>query len=464
MRLISLLIAFSVLSGCMIGADYQRPKIDLPTTLRVSFESSSEMANQVWWKNFKDSDLDTLVDSALKNNLDLTIATQTVEEFYARYRIERSDILPTIDANASYSRQKQSESIGFDPFSVPYNRFSTALNLAWELDIWGRLRRGNEAARADILAQEASRRGVLITVVTSVASTYFELLNAKQQLLITRSTLDSRESTLKLIQERFKVGVITELDVRQVESEVLTARAGIPAIEMKIAKLENLLSLLLGKFPEAYHYSRTPCDFISELKVPAFLPADILLSRPDIIQAEENLRAANARVGVARAAYFPKLSITGAFGFLSSEASDWIKSPSQTWNYAPGIELPIFNYGNISSQVDAAKARYEQALAMYKHSILNGFREVNDALISFSKEKEQNVHLREQVSVLKRYHELANARYKEGQTSYLEALDAERRYFSAQLQSLDSDTRLLLQYIELFKAFGGGWTTINPTS
>ena len=467
-RIFKTLVIILSLSGCMIGADYERPEQPTPDSFRVTFEQAKKLADSQWWVRFEDKGLNDLITAALQNNNDLLIASSVVDEFYARYGVSRSELFPQIGLGAGYSREKGSENIipfqGSQPtdFSEERNFYSTALSLVWELDIWGRIRRSNEAARAEILAQEANKKAVYITVASSVANSYVSLLTLDRQLVITHETLKSREATLKIINDRFVAGVIPELDLKQVQSEVLTAKAAIPVIEQAIQQQENLLSLLLGQLPSRIERTCALSSFTSKLEVPAFLPSELLANRPDIMAAEERLKAAHARVSVARSYYFPSLSLTGQFGYSSIEFSNWIENPSQAWNFGPAVDLPIFTAGRISSEVEISKAQREAALQGYKKSILSAFREANDALIGFQKEREKYGFLKEQVEVLRRYLELATVRYDQGQTSYLEVLDAERRFFQSQLELTQAEKNVVLQYIEIYRSFGGGWGEPAP--
>lgn len=448
-----------VLSGCMVGPDYQRPELALPSSWRIELSEAKDLSQTKWWEQFKDHDLVQLIDKALKQNLDLLRATFAVEEFYARYGISRSEIFPEINGSASFRREKQSGALGFPGFDTPRDIYSTTLSLVWELDIWGRIRRANQAARADLLSQEAARRGVILTLVTSVASSYVNLRQLDRQLEITNNTLKAREGVLKIIEERFKAGVVPELDVKQSESEVLTAKAAIPVILSAIARTENQLSLLVGENPGNISRTRKLDELVNTLEIPKGLPSDLLEKRPDIVQAEATLSAATSRIGVAKGEYFPRFSLTGDFGFVSTEFSDWLERSSQTWGFGPQLSLPIFTAGRIGDQVDAAEASFQQALFQYKRSLLNGLREVNDALVVNKNNEEKLKHLSKQVEVLGRYLDLAKQRYDEGQTSYLEVLDAERRFFQSQLEEADAQNDRIQSVIELFRALGGGWVS-----
>lgn len=330
------------------------------------------------------------------------------------------------------------------------------LNASWEIDLWGRVRRATEAARADLLSTEEARRTVILTLVTSVAGTYIDLRDLDKQLEIAKQTAKSREESYDLFRKRFEGGVISELELNQVNSEYEQALSTIPQFEKNIAQVENFLSILLGRNPGQIPRGKT-IDQLVLPSVPAGLPSDILMSRPDIRQAEQSLIAANANIGVAKALYFPAISLTGFFGWASEDLSDLFEGPSKTWSWAVPAALPIFTGGAISGQVKAAEAIQQQTLLSYQQSIQTAFREVEDALIDQKKSREQISAQGRQVDALRNYARIARLRYDNGYTSYIEVLDAERSLFNADLSYTQTQGVLFLSLVNLYKSMGGGW-------
>ena len=458
-RVIGICLCVGIVSACSVGRDYQKPNIALPTAYRNSLpdQNLTPKVSEFWWQQFSDPTLSTLIDLALKNNKDLVIATANIEEFYALYGVARSAYFPTLDLGGKVAKQQ-------DPFTVfssgnTQTIYTGTLNLAWELDVWGRIRRSTEAARADLLSQEANRRAVVLTLVSSVARAYVELRELDRRLEISKRTLKTRQESLKLAQVRFKGGATSELDLRQAESEVAATKVFIPGIERQIAQKENQLSVLLGRNPGEIPRGRTVDELSLHTAIPGDLPSALLQNRPDIVKAEQNLISANARIGVAKAAYFPRFSLTGLFGYASTDLGDFIQRSSRRWNFGPDFVAPIFNAGKIDSDVEAARARERAALASYERSILVAMGEVEDSLIGLQKRGEVKKETEKQVSVLKRYLDLAQLRYNGGQSSYLEVLDAQRNLFSADLKLAEVQSYQALSVIELYRAMGGSWVT-----
>ncbi len=443
----------------MVGPDYQRPEVTLPPQWRLTPQQAGQLANIQWWDQFQDPQLSKLTQTALQGNLDLIRATAVVQEYYGRYGVSRSALFPQLGADASYNRYQMSELTSPPGTGHAFNDLSAALGLAWELDFWGRIRRGNEATWADILSQEANRRAVVLSLVSAVASAYLDLRTFDAQLEVSKETWQTRRKALTLMQDRFKAGVISQLDVRQAESEVLTAEAAIPALEQAIATTENALSVLLGQNPGPISRGKTLAELNQAHTIPADLPSQLIEQRPDVVSAEQGLIAANARIGVARAGYFPSISLTGSYGYAGTQLNDWFKNPGQAWAFGPEISLPIFTAGRIAGQVEVAESQKAQALAAYKQSILNAMREVNDALVSFQKTGERESLIGRQVQVLGDYLALSQARYDEGQTSYLEVLDAERRLFEVKLNYINLQNQRSQQFVKVFSSLGGGWVT-----
>jgi multidrug efflux system outer membrane protein len=452
-KLAVLFIALATVSGCTVGPDYVRPEVDTPDDWRFSIEDASGTVNALWWEQFEDPALDALILDALENNKDVRIAAARVEEFAARVDITRAGFYPQIGYDGAAGRDKTSPGGGSSRINDSY---LAALNVGWELDVWGRIRRATEAARAQLLAEEEIRRSVILTLVSSVASSYINLRSLDYQLEIARRTLESRGKTVELFEIQFEGGVVSELEVAQVRSEYEQAAVRIPSLERQIALQENALSILLGHNPGTIPRGKTINDF-SLPQVPAGIPSELLARRPDIQRAEQDLIAANAQIGVARSQYFPTISLSGLFGYASDELSDLLQSSSEIWGIGADALGPVFTGGRISSQVRASEAVQRQLLVGYAQTVQTAFGEVDDALISSVKRQEELMAQGRQVAALQDYARYAQIRYDEGQVSYIEVLDSERRLFDAELLLAQSMNDMYASYVALYKAMGGGW-------
>jgi len=462
MRKVIVFLFFALfVSGCMMGPNYQRPDVDTPQTWRFEDKEAKDVANTAWWKQFNDPVLNELITISLQENKDVKIAAAVIEEFMGRYGVVRAPLYPQIGAGAIAGRDRATEE-GPAPMSSavenPANNYQVFLNVSWEIDLWGKLRRATEAARADLLSTEEARRTIILSLVTSVAGAYINLRDLDKQLEIAKQTAKAREDSYKLFKLRFEGGVISELELSQVKSEYEAALAAIPLLEKTIIQQENTLSVLLGRNPGAIQRGKTVDDLVLPC-IPAGLPSDLLVNRPDIRQAEQNLISANAQIGVARAQYFPTISLTGLFGWASTDLSDLFSGPAKTWSWAVPVAAPIFTGGAISGQVKAAEAIQHQTLVRYQQVIQNAFRETEDSLVDQRKTKEQLQTLKQQVGSLTDYAQIARLRYDNGYTSYIEVLDAERSLFNAQLTYAQTQGVLFQAMINLYKAIGGGWIT-----
>ena len=456
---IACLIA-TLLSGCMIGPDYFRPSIDAPKTWRVSEADAKNTVNTNWWRQINDPILNTLIEEAVRANKDLLIATARIDEYAGRLGISRADLFP--QAGVGYGAFRQKNTLPGASYKDTYNSYEMTLNASWEIDLWGKIRRQNEAARAQLLASEDTRRGVLLSLTASVAGAYVLLRDLDRQLEIANQTADTRAASYKLFLDRYEGGVISILELSQNKSQYDEALATIPSIEKAIAQQENALSILLGRNPGPIERGNN-IDTLTPPVIPEGLPSSLLEQRPDIRSAEQQLIAANALIGAARAAYYPSISLTGVFGVASGNLSNLFSSSSKIWQYGGAIDMPIFTAGRIGSQVDVAEAQQQQALFNYQKSIQNAFREVNDALVDQNRTRVQLEAQRQQVESLQQYAATARLRYDNGYTSYLEVLDAERSFFQAQLQFTQTQQKLLQAIIDLYKAMGGGWPE-NPVT
>jgi multidrug efflux system outer membrane protein len=457
-KLVVLIIALTTITGCTVGPDYVRPELDTPEDWRFRIEDASGTVNTQWWEQFNDPVLDALINQALLNNKDVRIAAARVEEFAARVDITRAGFYPQIGYDGSASRGSISRDAASKlPGTSRINdSYMAALNVGWELDVWGRIRRATEAARAQLLATEEGRRTVILTLVSSVASSYISLRSLDQQLQIAIRTLDTRGKSVELFQIQFEGGVVSALEVAQIRSEYEQAAVRIPALERQIALQENALSILLGSNPGDIQRGRTIDEFVLP-QVPVGLPSELLARRPDIRLAEQNLIAANAQIGVARSQYFPTISLSGLFGYASTELSDLLQGSSKIWDIGAGALGPIFTGGSISGQVRATEAVQRQALVGYARSVQIAFREVDDALISSVKFREEQMAQGRRVDALQDYAHYAQIRYDEGQVSFIEVLDSERRLFDAELLLVQSKNDVYASLVGLYKAMGGGW-------
>ncbi|MBS1125951.1 MAG: type secretion outer membrane protein [Nitrospirae bacterium] len=458
-RSIVIVMTILLLGGCAIGPDYRKPETASPPAWLVDMQQAKDTANTAWWEQFNDPTLNELITTALKENYDLRIATARVEEYYGRYGATRADLFPQIGYDASGSRTQLT---GKGPITLTpgtssiYNSYQAEFNASWEIDLWGKIRRATEAARADLMAVEDFRSGVILSLVTSVATAYVDLRSLDQQLEIAKQTAKSREESVKLFDIRFKGGNISEMELSQVKSEYYVALAAIPDLEKRVRQQENFINLLLGRNPGPIARGKA----INEIElptVPAGLPSDLLARRPDIRQAEQQLIAANARIGVAKAQYFPSISLTGFFGSASTELSDLFTGPAKSWSYAGMLAGPIFTAGKIKGTVKAAQAVQQEALFGYEQAIRNSFREFEDALIDQDRTRVQLDAQAQQVEALAVYARLSRLRYENGYTSYIEVLDAERSLFNSQLSYAQTQDVLLRALVNVYKAMGGGW-------
>jgi multidrug efflux system outer membrane protein len=447
-----------VLSGCTVGPDYVRPQADIPDAWRVDYAQAADTANVRWWELFGDPVLDQLVDTALRENKDVRIAAARVEEFAARVDIFRAGYFPQIGYSGQATRNRASREVfgGVGTGDRDYNNYSAAASLGWELDVWGRIRRATEAARADLLAQEENRRAVILSLVSAVANAYVSLRQLDRQLEIARNTLATRAEGLHLFELKLKGGVVSELEVAQVRTEYEQAAAAIPPLERRIAVTENALSILLGSNPGSIPRGRS-IDALVLPPVPEGVPSTLLTRRPDVRAAEQNLIAANARIGVARAQYFPIISLTGLFGYASESLSDLLQSSANVWSIGGSAVGPIFTGGRISAEVRASEAVQRQTLVGYLQTVQGAFRDVDDALVGVQKSREQLVVEGRRVAALTDYARLARRRYDAGYTSYIDVLDAQRSLFDAELQYVGIQGDVYGSLVNTYQAMGGGW-------
>ena len=467
MRKLSILGFAFLLAACAgLKPDYTKPAVDLPAGWRDAPADGVQARDARWWKVYGDPVLDRLVDEALAHNANVMLAIARVDEARAALSATSADQRPQVSASANRSRTRVSRRgptpppQGVDP---QFNDTRVAVGVSYEIDLWGRLRNATQAARAELLASEAARETVLITLTSDVAQGYFALRAFDGQLEATRRSLAARSEALGMQKKRFDVGDISEFDYRQLQADVAAERALLPALELQRAQQENALAVLLGKSPRAIYEGALeagsdPEDRTLAIVVPAGLPSDLLLRRPDLIQAEQTLIAANARVAVARAAYFPTLSLTGTLGSESVALSDLFTGPAGMWQAALAAGQPIYAGGRIDAQVQAAGARERQALAQYQLAIQNAFRDVRDALVAQAKARERLEAESERVTALRTTLRFARLRYQNGMTGQLEVLDAERNLLAAEQNRIDALRSQRAAIADLFKALGGVWS------
>jgi outer membrane protein, multidrug efflux system len=456
---LTLILLALVISGCTLGPDYRRPPVDTPQTWRFAEEQAADLVDTSWWEQFHDPILNRLIASALTNNKDLKIATARLEEYRARYGLARAALFPQVGAAASAGRQRSTE-IGPVPLPAtvdnPVNLYQGSIFASWEIDLWGRLRRGTEAANADLLSTGEARRAVILSLVTSVASAYVNLRNLDRQLEISNETAMARAESFRIFSLRYKEGFVSELELSQAKSLYEGAQATVRVYMKAIALQENALSVILGLNPGAVERGK-PLEQLSLPIVPAGLPSDLLTRRPDIRQAEQNLISANAQIGIARAQYFPSISLTGMFGWESTSLSQLFTGPARTWSWAVPLTQPIFTGGSTAAQVKVTEAFRDEAVLQYQKVIQNAFRDVEDSLADQQQTREQLDAQARQVESLRTYARVARLRYDNGYTSYIEVLDAERSLFDAELAYSQSQGGLFQALINLYKAMAGGW-------
>jgi outer membrane protein, multidrug efflux system len=461
------LVLTGLLSSCTVGPKYMRPTINVPANFRapepLPTPQAASVADLKWFEVFKDESLQQLVRTALEQNYDLRDAVARVEQARANLGITRSNQFPQVDASGALEVTRLSRDGQFPlpaSFVTSQNRNwgEASLNLlSFEIDLWGRLRRATEAARANLLNAEENRKTVVTTLVSDVASNYFNLLQLDYQLEISRNTLETRRESLQLVQDRQGGGVATLLDLRQAEQLVSSAAQTIPTLQQQVEQTENQISLLLGKHPEGVVRGRKFIDQEMPPEVPAGLPSTLLDRRPDIRAAEQALIAANANIGVAKAAYFPQLSLSGLLGGQSSQLSSLFSGPHSAWSFVPQVTQPIFTAGRLKSNVKLAEAERNSALIQYEKTIQTAFTDVSNALIAHQRTRESRAEQENLVAALEDRKRLAYIRYRGGVDTELNALDADRDLFQAQLTLAQIRYSELLSVVQLYKALGGRW-------
>jgi multidrug efflux system outer membrane protein len=448
------------------GPDYVKPAVEVPPAYRFSAgvpASASIVAEDPWWSGFEDKNLERLVQEALDNNRDMRIAAARVDEFAAILAGTRSQGRPQIGYGVSGSRDRASEEI-IPPFIDPLSTtIASLLSASWEIDLWGRIRRETEAARANLLASEEAQRGVTLTLISSVIISYVTLLDLDEQLRVAEATVAGRQKSVDLFETRLEGRWISEFEMSQVLAEYESVASQIPPIRQAIAVQEHALSVLLGRFPGPIERSQK-LEALGSPVVPANLPSDLLLRRPDILQAEQQLIASNALIGAARALFFPRITLTGLLGFASASLGNLFTGPARTWSFTGDVAGPIYTGGGITAAVDQAEARRDQSFANYELVIQNAFRDVEDSLADIRHSAELRDTAERRVAVLRHGLVLANERYENGYSDYLEVLDTERNLFSAELQLASARGDYQRATVNLYRALGGDWNAVPPTA
>ncbi len=449
-----------LISGCTVGPNYHRPAVQTPTAYRTVGDTpqaqaqAASFADLPWWQVFQDPQLQELIRAALKQNYDLLIATERINEARSQVRVTRSSLFPQVGANPSFAGGKDSST------QSTYNFGLLTADAAWQLDFFGKIRRATEAARAQLLATQDARQTVVLTLVSDVASDYFNLLALDLQLQITYQTIKAQEASVNLTKLRVQHGVANKLEVLQAQQTLDTANTTVPELERAIAQEENAISILLGNYPQTIARGKQLVDQPIPPEVPAGLASSLLERRPDIRQSEQILIASNAEIGVAKAQFFPQFALTGsgggAFG-RSSLFSGLMSSQAGIYGYGAQVTQPIFTGGALTGNLQIAKSQNQQALLAYRETIQRAFGEVSDALIGYQKLHEVRLRQEDTVADLTESVRLSNMRYKGGTTTYLEVLDGQRALFSAQLTLAQARGNEYQSLVQLYRSLGGGW-------
>ena len=466
--IVAALIGAALLSACAVGPDYKRPDLDLPKSLSAQSSSAKTSAVAVqwlsWWKSFNDPVLNQLLDEALVKNQDLQIAIARIDDAKATAGIALSNRFPTVDANLVATRSRTSENSGKLPAgAVPFAKdFQFGLSAAYEVDLFGKLSRADEAAKARLLSQQASRGVVQTSLIANVAQTYFSLRAFDAQLSLAEASLKTRRENVRLQQKRFTAGSIGEADLRLAEAELAASEIAQTQAKLSLSNVESALAVLLGRSSKAILQTEiargSNIDTLyQQVNMPSELPSDLLARRPDLIAAEQNLIATNADVGQAKSAYFPSLKLTTGLGRESRDLSDLFSPSSLLWNVGSSLVQPIFRAGAVGSLVDGAEARKRIALGQYVQSVQGAFKDVHDALATSEANQQIEAASQRRVSALKDALRLSELRYQNGYSSYLEVLNAQRDLMAAETAIIDAKRAHLSAIVNVYKAVGGGW-------
>jgi multidrug efflux system outer membrane protein len=441
--------AIALSGGCMMGPNYERPAVTAPAAFAHETAAAAATADTTWWNQFKDPVLDQLVLEGLAHNSDIAIAATNVDNLSAVLLQTRSQLFPQPGYGVSGQGQHG---------AMPTTVYNATLSASWELDLWGRIRRQSESAFANVLASDEARRGVVLSLVATIADSYLQLCGLDAQLVVAKRTLGTYKDSVTLFTLQYQYGQVSQMNVAQAQSQYETAAAQIPVIETQIGQLENALAVLVGRDPGPITRGKSVDELILP-PVPQGVPSELLERRPDLLQAEQQLISANAQIGAAKALYFPKISLTGVLGTASTDLTDLFKGSARVWTYAGSLAGPIFTFGAISGQVAQAEAAQNSALLSYQLAIRNAFSDVDNALIANQQLQVQLAAQVRLVAALKQYTDLANLQFVGGYTSYTTVLQAEQSLFPAELSLAGLRAQLLTSSVNTYKAMGGGWVT-----
>lgn len=452
------------LSSCMVGPDYRSPCIEFPESFNYMPRETYGNVNREWWDQFKDTVLSSLIDEALANNKDVMIAAANIDNAVGVLIQIRAPLLPQFGYEASYTRFRTSETLATTsplPMGIPnpQTTWQAILTGSWELDVWGRIRRQIESARAIVFASFQARQQVILSLVASVANSYIQLRSLDEQLVISEKTMESYKEAVIYFEKQLKYGQTSQLTVASAQTQYELAASKVPQLKQQIIQTENAISILLGSNPKPIPRGKTIYQ-LQAIDIPPGLPSDLLTQRPDIMEAEERLIAANALIGAAEALYFPAITLTGFYGNASQHLSNLFSGPSNTWNFVGSITGPIFTAGAIYGQVFQAQAQQQAALIAYKETIQNAFADVDDALIARTMLIDQVASLERLVKAAGEYERLATLQYKGGYSPYFVVIQAQQQYFPAQLAWVQGKANLLSSYVDIYQSLGGGWVVI----
>lgn len=471
--LAALLLSAGVLAGCKVGPNYQRPNTISPEkwTSRQDADTTTtvDLSLITWWKSFNDPALDSLTEVALVNNFDLKIAMLRLKQAREQKKIARASALPTLDANTSYARSLGSQDTegrrqrpGLPIRDAQADLYQGGFDAAWEADIWGRVARSVEAAKADLESSEETLRDVRVTLLAEVARTYFEMRGLQRQLAVVKKNTQSQKESFDLTSKRFTAGLDSGLDSARAEAQVAQTESRVPTLEAGIERRKYELAILLGSTPDALttKFSELSLD-VTQSPIPAGIavgiPGDLLRRRPDVRAAERDIAAATARIGVAKAELFPKLTLNGSVGLATSDFSTLSTGSSRFWSFGPAVTLPLFNGGRLRANKRLFQAREQEAIATYERTVITAYAETEIALSNFAREQTRNGHLRRAVQANTRAVDLATKLFQQGLTDFLSVLDTERRLLEAEDSLADSDSLLATNLVSIYKTLGGGW-------
>jgi outer membrane protein, multidrug efflux system len=460
MKKLAFLPLLVLLAGCAVGPNYKRPTVNLPTDYRAAIPAqtaeAASLGNEKWWDVYQDPVLAQLIHTAIQQNYDVRIAATRVLEAQAQLGITRANQFPSASVGAGVSSQQNAKVSNLFP-AYQVNEGQLNLSVIWNLDFWGKYRRQTEEARAQLLATKWGQQAVISSLVANVATAHFQLRALDSELEIAKRTLGSRQQSLQLTRLLETHGSASDLDVSQSEQLLYTASETIPDLERQIQQQENLLSILLGENPRSIPRGRPLTEQPAPDNVPAGLPSELLERRPDVREAEANMMAANAQIGVAKAAFFPSISLTGTGGLESNALNRFLSAPSQTWNAGLSITQPVFEGGRLRSGLRLSRAQYQEAVLTYQQTVQNALEQVSNALIATQKDR----GFREQQEMLtraaQRTDELSEVLYKNGGASYLQVLTSETNYFSTELSLVQAQLNERLALVQLYQSLGGGW-------